>query len=108
MSGAVRSLFVSGPVTGHLDLNRPAFEEARVRLLDRGYRVVVPADVVPPDARWEDAMRATIGRMLRCDGVAYLPGWRDSKGASIEVHLARTVGMPAMSVRDWEEHRYGR
>ena len=99
----MRSVWVSGPVTGHFDLNRPAFEDARRRLMDLGLRVILPHDLVPPTGTWEEAMRISIGRMLRCDAVAYLPGWRESRGAALEVRLARAVGMETASVRKWEE-----
>jgi hypothetical protein len=46
-------------------------------------------------------MRRALRLMLRCDGVALLPGWRKSRGALIEVRLAEDVGMRLWSVEQW-------
>ena len=91
-------LFVSGPVTGVPYGNRRAFEDARTALEDIGYRVVLPHDVVrDPGCPWRDAMRRTIAAMCLCDAVVTLEGWELSKGASLEVKLARALGIPVDS-----------
>ncbi|WP_371807265.1 DUF4406 domain-containing protein [Pseudomonas sp. KK4] len=32
--------------------------------------------------------------------VAVLPGWENSKGARLEVHIARELGMPVVNAHD--------
>lgn len=92
-----RRLYLCGPVTGVPDLNRPAFDEAAETLREAGYAVLVPHDAVPAHARWQDAMRMCIAAMLGCDGVALIDGWERSRGAAIEIDIARKVGMTAFS-----------
>lgn len=95
-------LYVIGPVTGMSYLNRPAFEAAARQLHEAlGCAVEIPHDTVPADASWMDAMRLSIKAMMGCDGVAVLPGWRESHGASIELELAKAIGMTVHSVPTW-------
>lgn len=96
-------LYVIGPVSGHTENNRPAFERA-ARQLHRalGCAVEIPHDTVPSDADWQTAMRLSISAMLRCDGVALLEGWRWSRGAAIERALAVELGIQTGSVPWWE------
>lgn len=68
-------LYVIGPVTGRENLNCKAFEDAKEKLWDAGYDVLIPHDVVLPIATHERAMRLSIKTMLGCDGVAALTDW---------------------------------
>ena len=94
-------LYVIGPVTGRRDLNRPAFEAARVELDEAGYDATIPHDVVPPDATREQAMRASVRMLLECDGVAVLPDWSGSDGAKLEKKVADACGIYAHDVDAW-------
>lgn len=95
-------LYVSGPVSGELLDNRPAFEEAARRLRAAGYRARIPHEDVAPGTAWIPAMRTTLMAMLaQADGLALLPGWERSKGACTEVYVARTLGMPMKTVDAW-------
>ncbi len=95
-------LYVSGPMTGRPDLNRPAFHAAATQLRGAGYAVVNPAELNPePDKPWEACMRVDIKALMDCDGVALLPGWPESRGATLEVHIALRIGMALGSVGHW-------
>lgn len=95
-------LYVSGPVTGARDGNRPAFECAARELRRVGYRVRIPHDDVAPGTPWVAAMRTTLMAILaQADGLAMLEGWERSRGACLEERMARTLGMPVMTVDDW-------
>ena len=96
-------LYVAGPVTGFDDRNLAEFQRAAA-LLRRacGCETVIPHDLVPPDAEWGEAMRATLTAMLSCDGVALLPGWMKSRGARLERDVAVAVGIPAKHIVWWE------
>ena len=94
-------LYVIGPVTGREKLNQEAFEDAKERLLDAGYDVLVPHDVVPPDAVHERAMRLSIKAMLGCDGVAALTDWDESRGAKLEREVAVACGIEIHCVDTW-------
>ena len=94
--------YISGPVTGKPDFNRPAFEAAEKWLWLNGYEPVNPLNVLPydPQYKWEDYMRADLRAMLDCEGIMILPGWEDSKGAVCEVSVAVDLGMDIMY---WED-----
>lgn len=94
-------LYVIGPVTGRENLNREAFEGARERLWDAGYDVLIPHDVVPPDASHEQAMRLSIKAMLGCDGVVVLSDWEGSKGAKLEHDVAIACGLHVHNFLIW-------
>lgn len=97
------SLYLAGPMTGITNEhgnpthNYPVFHAAAADLRARGHTVVSPAEL-HPDAvtnpqTWEHYMRADIRALLGTDAVVVLPGWEHSKGARLEVTIARALGM---------------
>lgn len=102
-------LYVIGPVTGMPGKNRAAFEDARDKLAAMGHRADTPHVLVPDGATWEQAMRISLNRLTQprrggaplYDGVARLPGWRESKGAALEDEVARACGIRTMDLADW-------
>lgn len=97
-------VYVVGPVTGLDLLNRPAFEDARLRLQAAGWNSRIPHDFTPPDATHERAMRLSlVWLLLHAAGLCALDGWQQSPGASLEVAVARAVGLPVGGVDWWEE-----
>ena len=96
-------LYLSGPMSGRPDNNFPAFNRYADQLRAAGYEVTNPADNgADPDLSWADYMRIDLTQMLDdCDGVAVLSGWEESRGASLEVHVARALEMPVRSVTGW-------
>lgn len=90
-------IYVSGPMTGIEDFNRPAFFFAENSLLEEGHQVVNPAKVnLGPGAKWEDYMRVDLAGMLDCEGIYMLKGWEASKGANLELHIAKSLGFAVM------------
>lgn len=98
-SVAARRIYLSGPISGYLHHNRPAFAAAQEALEATGYTVVNPLDVTQA-TDWQSCMRDDIKALMDCDGVALLDGWERSRGAKIEVSLATRLDMP---VRHWTE-----
>ncbi|MGB4061560.1 MAG: DUF4406 domain-containing protein [Burkholderiaceae bacterium] len=98
-------IYISGPMTGLPDLNKPAFHTAFALLHRAGYVVVNPAcNGLPDEAPWTAHLREDIKRLMACDGVATLPGCAASKGARLELHNARALGMRVMTVAQWLAH----
>lgn len=88
-------LYLSGPMSGRPDHNRPAFRAAARQLRAVGLTVWSPAELPAADTRtWDVAMRHCISALTRCAAVATLDGWEDSRGASLEVHIATQLGLP--------------
>lgn len=96
-------LYLSGPIAGYPDHNYPAFHEATTRLRKCGYEVLSPAELgVVEGWSWAQYMRRDIPELCRCDGVATLPHWRDSHGATLECHIADKLSMVVNPVEWWE------
>jgi len=91
-------IFVSGPISGVADHNRPAFERARRILEWRWDRagVFIPHDTFGgrQDLEYETYMDVDRAVLTISDLVAVLPKWEDSPGSSSEVALARDLGKP--------------
>ena len=94
-------LYISGPMTGLPDNNRPAFRDAERTLRCRGFKVINPARPALEGWSWQDYMRRAVRDVSRADGVALLPGWRNSRGALVEVALAEGIGLEARMVDFW-------
>lgn len=95
-------IYVAGPMTGLPDFNYPAFRHAASELVARGFAVEDPStNELPEGSAWVDYMRVTIPQMLRCDAVALLPGWEKSKGATLEVYIAKELGLTIMEIEEW-------
>lgn len=97
-------LYLSGPMTDVADLNFPAFHEAAAQLRAHGYAVVNPAELHQSQPRnWTACMWTDIEAMARArvTGLAVLPGWENSRGASTEYALCRTMGLPTYPVQQW-------
>ena len=94
-------LYLAGPMTGIEDFNFPAFNKMAAELRARGYMVENPAEHgVVAGAEWADYMAYDLTRLGLCGQVAVLPGWECSKGARLEVHIARELGMLVVNAHD--------
>lgn len=89
------TIYLSGPMSGIPDLNHPAFDKARDRLLVEGHRVVSPADLDRnrPPLPYKDKLRDDLRYLLDCQAIYLLKGWGDSQGACLEWFVALSLGM---------------
>lgn len=86
--------YISGPMTGLPHLNFPAFHAAAAVLRAQGLEVVNPAELnADPQADWHACMRTDIKALCDCNLLVLLPGWEDSRGAHLELHLAHRLGL---------------
>lgn len=93
LSSAQR-VYIAGPMTGYAELNFPAFRTEAAALRSVGLEVINPAEInVDPSAGWSACMRADIAQLVTCDRIHLLPGWSRSKGASLEHHIGRALGL---------------
>ena len=100
-------VYIAGPVTGIADDNRPAFERTREQLLaiDSLEVVTIPHDLVPSNYDHENAMRICLDYLVHeTDIVALLPGWENSRGASLERDVAEQLSVPTMTVDQVESY----
>jgi hypothetical protein len=94
-------IYISGPMSGIKNKNYPAFMKAAVQLRKKGYVVVNPAelDIGIPKSTWEECLRRDIKEMMKCHAIATLPNWQKSKGAMLEIYIARKLKWPVKSVK---------
>lgn len=96
----MEKVYVCGPMTGYPDFNRPAFRTAADLVRAQGFEVVTPADCYSGDS-WEAGMKHDIPAMLSCDRVALLGEWEKSRGARLEVFIARELGMKVETLEEF-------
>lgn len=90
----IATCYVAGPMTGYPDLNFPLFHATAAHWRALGWHVINPAEInIDPAAGWVACMRADIKQLVDCDTIVLLPGWQNSKGASLEHYIARQLGM---------------
>lgn len=101
-------VYISGPMTGLPDHNFPAFEAAASRLRGEGHDVVSPHELtlahygtLENAARypWKEHLKVDVTALPSVDEVVVLPGWPASRGARLEVAIARELGI---RVSDYE------
>lgn len=87
-------LYLAGPMTGYADFNKPAFHAEAKRLRDLGHEIVNPAELNEGhDGDWLICMKRDIAELIHCEGIALMPGWDKSRGATIECRLAVDLGL---------------
>lgn len=101
-------IYISGPISGHEDLNLPDFRSAATGLEGLGHKPVVPHDILPwvhdgecpPSYTRDDHhtaacyLRGDMVELLQCDGILMLLGWEASVGARLEHSVASHCGIP--------------
>jgi len=102
-------VYLSGPMTGMPDYNYPAFNdiEAAIRWSWKGPG---PIAVINPARNFDGFtgharhiyMREDVAGLLRATCLMVLPGWDTSRGATLEVAIARELGLPVCDT-DWRE-----
>lgn len=116
------SVYIAGPMAGKPFHGYPAFEDAAVFYRAAGFFVLSPHYGAPGQSEidraieldprangdfrntelYEIVMRRDLQLVLEAEAVVALPGWQGSRGASLEVRVAQTVGTPVFSAYDNE------
>ena len=93
-------VYLSGPMTGLPDYNRPAFDKLAADIRAEGKTDFNPAEVGERDVirtrSWY--MRKDIEALLKSDSVHVLQGWEKSEGAKLEIEIARQLELPIVFV----------
>lgn len=107
-------IYIAGPMSGIPQFNIPAFDYAAERLRAAGCDAVSPAELDDPKTRqaaldspdgeiqgtlngetWGDFLARDVKLVADgIDAVALLPGWEGSRGAQLEVFVARLCKLP--------------
>jgi hypothetical protein len=99
-----KQAYLFGPMTGYAEDNRPAFAVATAKLRSMGLDVCSPSELDDTDPAagrsWADYLRRDIPWVAAAGMGVALPGWRQSKGATLEATIMRTLGIPVFEYSD--------
>lgn len=113
-------IYISGPMTGLPDNNRPAFDAAAKRLREQGHFVINPAELSALFGSAEEiskefkifysisrqsqiaqsVMDADLAAVRSCGAIYMLRGWETSRGAKRELKEALEHGLTIMQEGD--------
>ncbi|AJA43728.1 nucleoside deoxyribosyltransferase [Mycobacterium phage Milly] len=88
-------VYIAGPMTGYPRWNAAAFEGMAAYLRSLGHTVISPNELHEPceNTPWDWYMRRDLVALVKCSTVVMLSGWEDSRGASLEHHVAKALGL---------------
>lgn len=96
-----QKVYLSGQISGlPYETARAIFAMVEETYKAEGYEVLNPTNNgLNPDAEWTEHMIVDIKMMLDADIVVMLPGWRESKGATLEHHIATNLKMSVFYIK---------
>lgn len=96
------AVYIAGPMTGLPDYNYREFNRIADHLRKYGFEkgsrppaILNPAEALMADTTlgYEFYMRSAIHLVLQADTIVLLPGWEESRGATMEVLIAQRLGL---------------
>lgn len=106
--------YLCGPMRGYPDLNYPLFNSVTRTMVKNGLLIYNPAaydggvSLGETDITFAFCMLRDLNAVINlCDGIALLPGWRDSLGGNIECFVAFACGKKIVEIifRDGDNDR---
>lgn len=94
-------IYISGPITGIEELNKPAFSLAATLMKEKGLMPINPHELHGTDESiqtWDSYMRTDIKHLLPCGACVMLPGWQGSTGAIFEFITSKTLNIPVVNL----------
>ena len=89
----MKTIYISGPMTGIENLNRDMFYEAESLLRECGENPINPHNF-PEQKSYEDYLLLDLEMIaMAADAIALLPGWEKSPGAKKELATAISLGL---------------
>lgn len=91
-------VYISGPMSGYEDFNYPAFNELASHLRSLGFPVMNPADFGYKDGEdWAACLKRDLAVVVHCDAIIAMEGWQKSRGANLEIYVAKALGIPVVT-----------
>ncbi len=84
-------------MSGYDENNFPHFEHVTKKLRELGFEVLSPHEAkVGENPTWDYCMRVDLAMLLQANTVVTLPNWECSRGASLEVYIAKALGITVL------------
>lgn len=91
-------VYIAGPVTG---IERSKVEHRfnlwKNRLIQLGYDVVSPIELVPSNCDWQEAMQICLFHLAQCNKALFMSDWIHSDGACVEMEFCMLNKIPLLS-----------
>jgi len=89
-------IYISGKITGlPLHIAQEYFETIEQELKKANHAPVNPMNICPfdPAHTWQHYMKEDIRVLIDCEAIFMLDNWTDSRGAQLEHHIAKELGL---------------
>lgn len=94
-----KKVYISGSITADIKTARLDFAKKEAELLQKGYQPVNPfKNGLSDDDPWEKHLATDILSLLGCDYIVMLPGWKNSRGATLEHEIAVLKNIPELKI----------
>jgi len=108
----MKRVYIAGPISAptheEMILNTKRFDETEAMLREQGYETLNPVRQVGHDVRaegfkmkpWHTYLREDIRLLSSADAIYMMRGWQESKGATLEYHIAKELGFELIYEED--------
>lgn len=105
LAGKQTVIYISGPMTGVVDHNVPAFDAVERFLTYYGYKPINPAnnDGRSRDKPWHYYMSLDIVSVCQSNALLLLPDWEFSRGAIVEIAVAERLETPIYEIVNFKD-----
>lgn len=105
----MKKAYIAGAITKDQAHYKQRFKAAENYLTALGYEVFNPAnDVGNPTFcayEWTNCMKRDVKMLMDTDMVYFIPNWRQSKGAQIEMQLCKWFDIPYV-ILSWKTQNF--
>lgn len=96
-------VFISGPMSGYKDYNKPEFLRAEYHLNELGYTSIRNPIRLDQSLSYRELINLCLWMLQDSDVLYLLDGWQKSSGAKLEHQYAVTTGMEIIYPEDRKE-----
>jgi len=89
-----KKIYISGKISG-IEAKAPTiFKKAEDVLISQGWEPINPMTIQHKEnSNWVDFMKNDIKALFDCDSIFMLKNWKRSKGARLELNIAKKLQM---------------
>ena len=102
----MKNIYIAGKITGLSDEQIKAnFRIAKLQCISMGFLPVCPLELEHNHEKtWSAYMKEDMAAMLQCDLVYAQSNWASSKGATIEINTALSIGMRVIHQKHFKKY----